>query len=325
MEMNRICKKWGVFLLACLLTLAALAGNVSWCVQAEESKTVTTENGIVLTYDVFTNGTVAITGNTQPISGKLVIPQMVDGKQVTKVFGIGKEDELTYVEFPEGVTGISGFNDCSKLSRVVIPSSAEYFGEFTFRNTPWFSEKQAENPMVILNTILVDGSAASGDVRIPDGVTKINMRAFENAKNMKTVFIPESINRIGWCAFLGCTLTDVYYSGTQEQWDAIEINNSEGCNQLFCDTPRHLQSVMFGDVNGNQGIDIDDAYNTLLAYSKISAGGESGLTTKKFSAADVDQDGVITITDAYYVLRYYAEHAAGNPITWKEMIGKDAV
>lgn len=100
MEMNRICKKWGVFLLACLLTLAALAGNVSWCVQAEESKTVTTENGIVLTYDVFTNGTVAITGNTQPISGKLVIPQMADGKQVTKFFGIGKEDELTYVEIP---------------------------------------------------------------------------------------------------------------------------------------------------------------------------------------------------------------------------------
>lgn len=325
MEMNRICKKWGAFLLACLLTLAALAGNVSWCVQAEESKTVTTENGIVLTYDVFTNGTVAITGNTQPISGKLVIPQRVDGKQVTKVFGIGKEDELTYVEFPEGVTGISGFNDCSKLSQVVIPSSAEYFGEFTFRNTPWFSEKQAENPLVILNTTLLDGSAVAGDVRIPDGVTKINMRAFESAKNMKTVFIPESINRIGWCAFLGCTLTDVYYSGTQEQWDAIEINNGEGCNQLFCDTPRHLQSVMFGDVNGNQGIDIDDAYNTLLAYSKISAGGESGLTTKKFSAADVDQDGVITITDAYYVLRYYAEHAAGNPITWKEMIGKDAV
>ena len=107
MEMNRICKKWGAFLLACLPTLVALVGNVSWCVQAEESKTVTTENGIVLTYDVFTNGTVAITGNTQPISGKLVIPQRVDGKQVTKVFGFGKEDELTYVEFPASMIAVN--------------------------------------------------------------------------------------------------------------------------------------------------------------------------------------------------------------------------
>ena len=37
-------------------------------------------------------------------------------------------------------------------------------------------------------------------------------------------------------------------------------------------------------------------------------------------AADVDADNSITIADAYTILLYYAEHTAGNPISWEELL-----
>lgn len=75
-----------------------------------------------------------------------------------------------------------------------------------------------------------------------------------------------------------------------------------------------------GDLDGDGVISIDDAYQALLAYSSISAGGTPNLTEAQKKFADVDKDGEITINDAFYILRYYAEHSAGNPIRWEELL-----
>ena len=43
-------------------------------------------------------------------------------------------------------------------------------------------------------------------------------------------------------------------------------------------------------------------------------------TPLSVQAADVDADNSITIADAYTILLYYAEHTAGNPISWEELL-----
>ncbi len=53
----------------------------------------------------------------------------------------------------------------------------------------------------------------------------------------------------------------------------------------------------------------------------ISAYFPAQLTTPlSVQAADVDADNSITIADAYTILLYYAEHTAGNPISWEELL-----
>ncbi len=68
-----------------------------------------------------------------------------------------------------------------------------------------------------------NGSVATiKTVVIEDGVSKIGANAFYGCKNLNSVTIAKSVNFIGFGAFLNCTrLTDVYYAGTQENWNSI--------------------------------------------------------------------------------------------------------
>ena len=59
---------------------------------------------------------------------------------------------------------------------------------------------------------------------IPDCVTSIEGFAFSNGEGvtLTNITIPKSVTSIGYYAFHYCTeLTDVYYGGTKEQWEAI--------------------------------------------------------------------------------------------------------
>lgn len=61
-------------------------------------------------------------------------------------------------------------------------------------------------------------------VVIPDSVKKIETDAFWGCDNLKTIWLPDSITHIYYDSIYNCdSLEAVYYQGTQEQWDAIYV------------------------------------------------------------------------------------------------------
>lgn len=92
-------------------------------------------------------------------------------------------------------------------------------------NSSWTLDKDG------LATISGRGEIAEGffmfggmeSVIIDEGITNIESGAFECNK-LNSITIPTSITHIGRWAFGECdSLTDVYYSGTEEQWKRISI------------------------------------------------------------------------------------------------------
>ena len=58
-------------------------------------------------------------------------------------------------------------------------------------------------------------------------VETIGDYAFYNCTSLIPIVIPDSVTSIGSSAFNGCTsLSDVYYIGSEEQWNAISIDKS---------------------------------------------------------------------------------------------------
>lgn len=66
------------------------------------------------------------------------------------------------------------------------------------------------------------------NVVIPNSVTSIESCAFEDCRSLTSITIPNSVIEIGKYAFEDCNLLkDVYYLGTEQEWDAIYFSSSE--------------------------------------------------------------------------------------------------
>ncbi len=116
-------------------------------------------------------------------------------------------ESLTSITIPNSVTSIGyyAFSDCTSLTSITIPDSVTSIGGYAFYGTPWLKAQQEKNPLVIVNGILIDGTAASGNVVIPNSVTCIGESAFFDCTSLASITIPNSVTRIGNDAFCYCT------------------------------------------------------------------------------------------------------------------------
>ncbi len=135
-------------------------------------------------YKELEDGTVEITR----YSGEdtvLVIPDEIDGKRVTSI-------------------GEFAFEGCSGLTEITIPEGVTSIGVRAFYGTPWLKNKQSDNPMVIVNGILIDGTECKGSVVVPEGVTSIGECAFVGCSDLTEITIPKGVTKIGNDAFYTC-------------------------------------------------------------------------------------------------------------------------
>ncbi len=162
--------------------------------------------------------------------------------------------QLDNVVIPDSVTYIddNAFSGCEALTNITIPETATYIGTDAFEDTIWLAERQAENPLVVVNGTLIDGLAASGDVVIPENVTKIGAYSFWQNENITSVTISSGITEIGKYAFNYCinirsiTMADsvklIGWSAFSECSSLEEISFSKNLtniyNGAFTDCPK---------------------------------------------------------------------------------------
>ncbi|MCD8004098.1 MAG: leucine-rich repeat protein, partial [Oscillospiraceae bacterium] len=171
----------------------------------------------------------------------------------------------TSYTIPDSVTSISdyAFYSCTGLTSVTIPDSVTSIGTWAFANTGLVSVTIPDGVTSVGNTafyrchnlinVTIPDSVTCidkwtfaqctslGNITIPDGVESIKEYAFYGTA-LTAVVIPTSVTTIGDYAFESCSnLTDVYYSGTEEEWADITIGSSG--NSYFANAAIHYSST----------------------------------------------------------------------------------
>ena len=78
------------------------------------------------------------------------------------------------------------------------------------------------NGVTSIGSLAFGGYTSLIRITVPDSVTGIGSVAFTSCTSLASIIIPESVTSIGRGAFSDCTrLAHIYYTGTQEQWNAI--------------------------------------------------------------------------------------------------------
>ena len=89
-------------------------------------------------------------------------------------------------------------------------------------------------PVTTISESAFDGNTAITGITIPDSVTTIGSSAFNGCSSIKYVIIGSALTSIGESAFNGCTsLTNVYYNGTEGEWDTLCSSIGSGNDYLI--------------------------------------------------------------------------------------------
>ncbi len=206
----------------------------------------------------------------------------------------GREAD-TYT-IPDGVISIrsNAFDFCTLIKNITIPECVTQIGSLAFygctllesinvadANTEYSSADGVLYNKDKTNLIQYPVGNTRKTYRTPDSVTRISYCAFYNCTSLESITIPDSVTYIGRDAFSGCTsLTDIYYTGTEAQWNEI--------------------SIIFG--NDFTNVSIHYNFDSNFEYSIISEDdktceitGYTGTATELIIPEEVDGYSVISI------------------------------
>ena len=128
---------------------------------------------------------------------------------------------------PSGISGIGreAFGGCLSLTSITIPEGVTSIGEYAFSNCSSLTNVTISEGLTSIEDFAFSDCSSLTSIALPKGLTSIGSCAFSNCSSLTSVTIPDSTTNINYDAFDKCTnLQDVYYAGSQSDWDNITID-----------------------------------------------------------------------------------------------------
>lgn len=199
-------------------------------------------------------------------------------------------ESLNSVNLGQGIHTIKqeAFSGCISLDSINLPEDLELV------ESEAFDETLAEITVNDRECVLSDNSVDS--VTVIRGYLGSTAEYYANANGNKFVSLDE------------IKTTETTVSSTVETATTTDQYIGETDTTDVSTTTTTTVSMLAGDMNGDDEVNMQDASIILDLYANTSAKNE--VDTELLLHADVNRDGVTDINDALMVLQYYVERAA---------------
>ena len=305
-------------------------GNDYYCLQSD---------GTAVLYSTQYRRQDQIAAPKKPINEPVVVPEKVDNHTVVAIDSNAfAYSGVTEVQLPETVKYIhaNAFKGCKYLNKINIPDDISLIGHGAFSETA-FTELKLNAPELCLadNAFEKCEALKSADLN----VKTIGERAFASCKELKSLNLGESVEKIGYEAFYGCGLDTVFLPKSLRAVGMKAFNTVLSVEipptlEIIGSLPKHRgsglesyspsqpvlpllekQSCVFNcDCVGN---------DCVISGYKRSEGAkyadEWGLQFIALDAVkgDVNDDSILSIADAVMLAKYLANTKGAVLTDWK--------
>jgi hypothetical protein len=159
----------------------------------------------------------------------------------------GACSSLPEVIIPDSVTFIDGyaFSGCSSLENVIFGKSVTSIGEGAFYGCSALPDITIPSSVVSIGDSAFARCTGLTSVTILGSIVDINSYTFFRCDHLASITIPRSVAKIGEYAFYYCdSLADVYYTGSEEDWESIDIGS--------CNNPITSATIHFNEKDSNE-------------------------------------------------------------------------
>ncbi|MCI9004820.1 MAG: leucine-rich repeat protein, partial [Lachnospiraceae bacterium] len=198
-----------------------------------------------------------------------------------------------------GEVGAAAFFQCQKLIRVAFtPGNKQVkLGENIFTRCYYLSSVTLPKSINQISEGMFQNCLMLATLEIPQGAESIESSAFASCSSLTSIIIPNSVTTIGFAAFSASALRDIYFTGTQAQWNSV---------RKLGDTMTAVSKMTIHYNYVPEKADISKATVTLEKTSYTYDG------SAKTPAVTVNLDGKTLIPNTDYSVSYNNNTAVGT-------------